>query len=256
MPPARIIHTPEEIDRIRHAASVTADVRDAIAAAAHPGMTTFDLDQIAGEIIRRTGGISAFKNYCGYPGNICISVNDVVVHGIGSPDLILEETDIVSIDVGVKIDGALGDTALTFGFTEPNTEVKRLLDGTRNALDAGIAAARAGAFVRDISAAVERTARRAKLGIVRDYVGHGCGIQLHEPPQIPNYTGFGKGPRLEPGMVLCIEPMLNLGTDQVKIDRKDHWTVRTKDGAWSAHFEHMILITEKEPEILTWQKTM
>ena len=252
----RIIHTPEEIKRIRRAAEVTAGVRDEIARLAHPGMTTFDLDQLAGTLINASGGRSAFKNYHGYPGNICISVNDVVVHGIGRPDQIITEDDIVSIDVGVNIDNAIGDTALTFGFKEPSSEVKRLLEGTRQALMDGIAAARRGAYVRDISAAVEKCARRNKLGVVREYVGHGCGIQLHEPPEVPNYTGFGKGARLEPGMVLCIEPMLNLGTDSVRLDRKDNWTVRTADGSLSAHFEHMILITENEPEVLTWQKTM
>lgn len=252
----RIIHTPEEIKRIRRAAEVTAGVRDEIARLAHPGMTTFDLDQLAGTLINASGGRSAFKNYHGYPGNICISVNDVVVHGIGRPDRIITEDDIVSIDVGVNIDNAIGDTALTFGFKEPSSDVKRLLEGTRQALMDGIAAARRGAYVRDISAAVEKCARRNKLGVVREYVGHGCGIQLHEPPEVPNYTGFGKGARLEPGMVLCIEPMLNLGTDSVKLDRKDNWTVRTADGSLSAHFEHMILITENEPEVLTWQKTM
>ena len=256
MPPARIIHTPEEISRIRRAALVTASVRDELAALTRPGMSTFEVDRLAGELITRTGGISAFKNYGGFPGNICISVNDEVIHGIGRDDVIIKEQDIVSIDVGVKIDGAMGDTALTFGFTEQPDDVKRLLDGTREALMEGIAAARCGAFVHDISAAVEKCARRRKLSIVREFVGHGCGIQLHEPPQVPNYTGSGRGPRLEPGMVLCIEPMLNLGTESVKVDRKDQWTVRTRDGKWSAHFEHMILITENEPEILTWQKMM
>ncbi|MBO5668049.1 MAG: type I methionyl aminopeptidase [Lentisphaeria bacterium] len=252
----RIIHTPEEIVRIRRAAAVTAQVRDEIARLAHPGMTTFDLDQLAGSLINATGGKSAFKNYHGFPGNICISVNDVVIHGIGRPDQIITENDIVSIDVGVTIDHAMGDTALTFSFKEPESDTRRLLDGTRQALMDGIAAARAGSFIRDISAAVEKCARKHKLGIVREYVGHGCGIKLHEPPEVPNYTGWGKGPRLEPGMVLCIEPMLNLGTDSVRLDRKDNWTVRTADGKLSAHFEHMILITDNEPEILTWQKTM
>ena len=256
MPPARIIHTPEEIARIRRAAIITANVRDELAALTRPGMTTFEVDRLAGELIVRTGGSSAFKNYGGFPGNICISVNDEVIHGIGRDDVVLKEDDIVSIDLGIKLDGALADTALTFGFREQPADIKRLLDGTREALMEGIAAARCGAFVHDISAAVEKCARRHKLAIVRDFVGHGCGIQLHEPPQIPNYTGAGRGPRLEPGMVLCIEPMLNLGTESVKVDRKDKWTVRTRDGAWSAHFEHMILITENEPEILTWQKTM
>ena len=136
----RIIHTPEEIVRIRRAAAVTAQVRDEIARLAHPGMTTFDLDQLAGTLINASGGRSAFKNYHGYPGNICISVNDVVVHGIGRPDQIITEDDIVSIDVGVNIDNAIGDTALTFGFKEPSSDVKRLLEGTRQALMEGIAA--------------------------------------------------------------------------------------------------------------------
>ncbi len=256
MAPARIIHTPEEISRIRRAAAVTAQVRDALAQLAHPGMTTFELDMLAGDLIKRTGGKSAFKGYYGYPGNICISMNDTVVHGIGSPDQLITENDIVSIDVGVSIDGAIGDTAATLSFKEPDADVKRLLQGTEESLMCGIAAARGGAFVRDISAAVEKCARKHRLAIVREYVGHGCGIKLHEPPQIPNFTGGGKGARLEPGMVICIEPMLNLGTDAVKLDRNDNWTVRTRDGKWSAHFEHMILITENEPEILTWQKTM
>ena len=256
MAPARIIHTPEEISRIRHAAAVTAQVRDTLAQLARPGMTTFELDMLAVDLIAQTGGKSAFKGYYGYPGNICISMNDTVVHGIGSPEQLITDADIVSIDIGVNIDGAIGDTATTLSFREPDADVKRLLDGTLESLMQGIAAAKCGAFVRDISAAVEKCARKYRLGIVREYVGHGCGIKLHEPPQVPNFTGGGKGPRLEPGMVLCIEPMLNLGTDSVKLDRKDNWTVRTRDGQWSAHFEHMILITDKEPEILTWQKTM
>ena len=138
MASGRIIHTPEEITRIRRAAAVTACVRDDIARMARPGMSTFELDQLAGELINRTGGISAFKNYCGYPGNICISMNDTVIHGIGTPDQIITENDIISIDVGVKIDGALGDTALTFGFKEQTGEVKRLLDGTLDSLMQGI----------------------------------------------------------------------------------------------------------------------
>ena len=257
MPPSRIIHTPDEIARIRRAGAVTAQVREELAKLVHPGMTTFDLDMLAGELISRTGGQSAFKNYYGYPGNICISMNDTVIHGIGSPDQLITENDIVSMDLGVRIDGALGDTAVTVAFREDlPADVARLLAGTEEALYAGIAAARPGAFIRDISAAVEKIAHKHRLAIVRDYVGHGCGIKLHEPPEVPNYTGWGKGPRLEPGMVICIEPMFNLGTDSVKLDRRDNWTVRTKDGSWSAHFEHMILITDKEPEILTWQKMM
>lgn len=252
----QVIHTPDEIERIRRAAALTAQVRDEIAAAARPGMTTFDLDQVAGELIRATGGKSAFLGYRGYPGNICISVNDEVVHGIGRPDRILLESDIVSIDVGVEIDGGVGDTALTFGFGELTPDLKRLLSGTQEALAAGIRQARRGNYIRDISHAVETVAKRHHLGVVREYVGHGCGTSLHEPPEVPNFVGYGKGALLVPGMVICIEPMLNLGTYKVTTDSVDHWTVRTRDGACAAHFEHMVLITENEPEILTWPKTM
>lgn len=251
------VHTAEELIRIRRAAEVTASVRDRIANEVRAGMTTFDLDQIAGEIIRSTGGKSAFLGYCGYPGNICISVNDVVIHGIGRPDVIITGNDVVSIDVGVEIDGAIGDTARTVCLNSaPPNDVKRLLQGTKDALMEGIAAALPGRRVADISRAVEQAAKRHKLGVVRDFVGHGCGIKMHEPPEVPNYTGWGQGPVLAPGMVLCIEPMLTLGSFKVNIDRSDKWTVRTADKSLSAHEEHMILITDKEPEILTWQKTM
>ncbi len=254
----RIIHTEDEIKRIRRAALVTAEVRDAIAAGVRVGMTTFDLDQFAGELIRATGGKSAFLGYHGYPGNICISVNDEVVHGIGRPDRLILDTDIVSIDVGIELDGGIGDTALTVCFQEnPPEKIKRLLEGTREALMAGIRAAKNGNCVRDISQAVESTAKKYLLGVVREYVGHGCGTRLHEPPEVPNFVGsFGRGPLLSPGMVLCIEPMLNLGTARVSTDSVDHWTVRTRDGEYAAHFEHMILITDNEPEILTWPKMM
>ncbi len=253
---AQVIHTPEEIDAIRNAARLTAGVRDSLASLAKPGMTTFDLDQLAGELIRATGGKSAFLGYYGYPGNICISVNDEVVHGIGRPDRIILASDIVSIDVGVAINGGIGDTALTFGFGEQPAAIDRLLKGTQEALMAGIAQARSGNTIRDISHAVESVAKRHRLGVVREYVGHGCGTKLHEPPEVPNYVMPGRGVPLVPGMVICIEPMLNLGTARVTTDRQDHWTVRTNDGAPSAHFEHMVLITDNEPEILTWPKTM
>ena len=257
MPQNFIIHTPEEIARIRIAGHLTAQVRDEIAKRAVPGMSTWEIDRIAGEIIRATGGTSAFLGYSGYPGNICISVNDEVIHGIGRPDRIIREEDIVSIDVGVVFDGAMGDSATTFGFGPQSADRKRLLSGTEEALHAGIKAAVRGRYVKDIALAVERCAHRHGLGIVREYTGHGCGIRLHEPPEVPNYCGWGSGPRLVPGMVLCIEPMLNLGRAAVELDRQDCWTVRTRDGSDSAHFEHMILITDSNPEILTkWQKTM
>ncbi len=254
--PQVIIHTPDEIRRIREAARLTAEVRDRLPKLARPGMSTLEFDRIAAAMIAETGGKSAFAGYRGYPGTICISVNDEVVHGIGRADRFFQEEDIVSIDIGIEFDGAIGDTALTFGFLEKQPDkVERLLTGTYEALMAGIAEARGGNFVRDISRAVETTAKRYRLGVVEQYVGHGCGTKLHEPPEIPNFVTNSRGPRLEPGMILCIEPMLNLGTARVTTDTVDHWTVRTNDGAYSAHFEHMILVTDQEPEILTWLKT-
>ena len=247
-----VIHTEDEIRRIRVAASMTAQAREKIADAVCPGMTTADLNDIAGEIIRSMGGTPTFLNYCGYPGNICISVNDEVVHGIGSRSKFILEGDIVSVDVGVTFDGAVGDSAKTvFAGKGPIPEnIQRLLTETERSLEAGILAARKGGCVRDISAAVEKVANAAKLGIVREYVGHGSGIRLHEPPDVPNFAMLRKGPELQPGMVLCIEPMLNLGTHKVYVE-PDGWTVRTRDGAPSAHFEHMILITENGTEVLT-----
>jgi len=246
-----IIHTPEEIERIRVAARLTAIARDRIADSVQEGMTTKELDMIAGAIIRDMGAEPAFLGYCGYPANICISLNDVVVHGIASQKEIIRKGDIVSVDVGASVNGAMGDTAKTVyvGGT-PDPDVQRLLDGTRLALEAGIKAAVNGNCMHDLSAAVERVAVEHHLGIVREYVGHGCGIRLHEPPDVPNFTTPGQGVKLLPGMVLCIEPMLNLGTHKVFVE-PDQWTVRTADGKKSAHFEHMVLIGEDRTEVLT-----
>lgn len=252
-----IVHTSDEIERIRCAARVTAAVRDRLVELIRPGMTTLECDQLAGHIIAETGGESAFLGYNGYPGNICISLNDEVVHGIGRHDRIIQSDDIVSIDLGVKINGACGDTAVTFGMAaQLPRNIHNLIEATRQALTAGISRAQAGNHIRDISCAIEAVARKFRVGVVRDFVGHGCGIHLHEPPEVPNFVSPFKGPRLVPGMVLAIEPMFNLGTYRVNIDRHDGWTVRTQDGAASAHFEHMVLITDKEPEILTWPRTM
>ena len=250
-----VIHTPEEIEKIRRAMSMTAEVRDQLVSLVRPGMSTLQIDQLAGDLICAVGGKSGFLNYHGFPGNICISLNDEVVHGIGVANRVVQESDIVSLDIGVAYNGAVGDTAVTFGFGELPADTQRLLTATREALMAGIAAARKGNHIRDISRAVEKRAMADQLGIVREMVGHGVGIRLHEPPDVPNYVTAVKGPRLVPGMVLAIEPMLNLGTNRISQD-SDGWTIRTRDGSLSAHFEHSILITETEPEILTWPKTM
>lgn len=248
-----VIHTPEEIGRIRVAAAKTAEVRDRLAELVRPGMTTLQIDLLAGELIHAVGGESAFLNYRGFPGNICISVNDEVVHGIGVDSRIVQERDIVSLDIGVSYGGAVGDSAITVGFGELPAETARLLRATREALMAGIQAAVKDHYIRDISRAIEKRAMRDRLGIVRELVGHGVGMRLHEPPDIPNFVTPIKGPRLVPGMVLAIEPMLNLGGHRV-VSEADGWTIRTRDGSLSAHFEHTILITEQQPEILTWPK--
>jgi len=247
-----IIHTQEEIERIRVAAAAAARAREQIAAAVIPGMTTKELDMIAGAVIRDLGGIPTFLGYSGYPANICISVNEEVVHGIASPRRVINEGDVVSVDVGVTINGAVGDTAKTIyvGSGVPPKDVQRLLSGTELSLEAGILAAKNGNCIQDISRAVERVAVQHDLGVVREYVGHGCGIHLHEPPEIPNFSTRSPGVRLQPGMILCIEPMLNLGTHRVYI-QPDEWTVVTADGKKSAHFEHMVLIKEGQSEVLT-----
>ena len=253
MRPEYVVHTPKEIEKIRKAAHMTAVARDRICSLVHSGMTTKDLDNIAGEVIRSMGGEPVFLNYRGYPGNICISVNDEVVHGIGRHDRFILKGDVVSIDVGVAFDGGVGDSARTVyvgNEEDMPSDIARLLEYTRRSLEAGLAAAHPGGYVQDISRAVEEVAQEAHLGIVREYVGHGCGTRLHEPPDVPNFAQHRKGPKLLPGMVLCVEPMLNLGSHRVYTE-SDGWTVRTRDGEPSAHFEHMILITENGTEVLT-----
>ena len=220
-----------------------------------PGMTTRDVDDMAAAMIAAEGGVSAFLGYRGFPGQLCVSLNDEVVHGIGSSERRILEGDVVSLDVGVKINGFIGDNAISVFVSSkpPPADIFRLIEGTKESLDAAIKVCFPGKNIGDISAAVEKVAKRNRLSIVREYVGHGCGVNLHEPPEIPNYRTRNRGPELRPGMVLAIEPMLNLGRRNVITD-KDGWTVRTSDGSISAHFEHMVLITETKPEILTWQK--
>lgn len=251
-----LIHSDEEIRGIRKAAEATAYLRDSLVKMIAPGMTTGQIDNFAKALIDSTGGVSAFFGYHGFPGQVCISVNDEVVHGIGNTERVLQKGDIVSIDQGIKLNGFIGDTAKTIYIgddSEIPEDIDKLMRETERALNEGIKVCESGNYIRDIGAAVEKVAKSAKLGIVREYVGHGCGVELHEPPEIPNWKTKASGPKLHPGMVICIEPMLNLGTHKVYTE-KDKWTIRTKDGKFSAHFEHMILITDKKPEILTWQK--
>lgn len=249
---AVVIHSEPAIAGIRRAAQATAAVLADLAAFVRPGLSTLDVDRRAAELIRRTGGESAFLGYHGFPGWICISLNDEVIHGIGRADRIIVPGDLVSMDVGVRLRGFVGDCARTVCVgTAPTGIPAALLQATEESLAAGVAKACAGNYVNDISAAVEAVVRRHGFSVVRDFVGHGCGRELHEPPEVPNFAQSSPGARLVPGMVLAIEPMVNTGTHRVEIDRQDRWTVRTADGGLSAHAEHMVLITRDKPEILT-----
>ena len=249
------IYKGSDLEGVRVAAQASAYVLQRLCEAVTPGMSTLDLDRLAAEFIKETGGKSAFLNYHGYPAQICCSVNEVVVHGIGRADKVINPGDIVSLDVGVTVGGFTGDNARTVVAGGVSTPLKdKLLDATRRSLDAGIAAAVPGNRVCDIGAAVEKVVKEAGFSVVRDMVGHGCGRKMHEDPQVPNYRLPGFSPELKPGMILAIEPMVNVGTWRITIDKEDGWTVRTADGSLSAHFEHQILITQKEPEVLTWPK--
>ena len=246
-----IIYSDEEINGIRSAAKKAAEILDTLCRAARPGMNTLELDRLAGRLIRACGGESAFYNYHGFPAQICISINDEVVHGIGRNDRIIKMGDLVSLDVGIRVNGYIGDTARTICVGPPVGQVAVLMSVTRKSLAAAINAAVSSNTVRDIGATVENVVSRAGFSVVRDFVGHGCGVKLHEPPEVPNYPTKKSKEKLRPGMVLALEPMVNIGSHKVKIDG-DGWTVRTADGSLSSHFEHMILITDSKPEILTW----
>ncbi len=248
-----VIKSQRELDRMRQSGRITARVLNKLAALIKPGVTTAELDREAGELIKREGATSAFLGYRGYSANSCISVNEEVVHGIGGKRA-LKKGDIVSIDIGVRYGGYFGDSAATFPVGPISKEKERLIRVASQALEAGIEEARPGHRLYDISAAIEKTAKDAGYSVVRDFVGHGIGSELHEDPQVPNYGKPGTGPLLKAGMVLAIEPMLNQGTHEVKV-LSDGWKVVTRDGRPSAHFEHTVAVTERGPEILTCRKT-
>ena len=214
-----------------------------------PGVTTKELDRIAEEFIRSHGAVPAFLGYNGYPASLCVSVNEQVVHGIPS-DYALREGDVVSVDCGTFMKGFVGDSAYTFAVGEITPEVQRLLDTTKEALYKGTEQARPGNRVGDISAAVQYCAETAGYSVVRELVGHGLGRKMHEDPEVPNYGARGRGPLLKVGMVICIEPMINMGVKQVVFER-DGWTVRTRDRKPSAHFEFAVAITKNGPDVLT-----
>lgn len=244
-----VIKTDEEIECMRTSCRLAATVRDSVAEKIRPGVTTGELDAYAAELIAGFGAKSAFLGYKGFPGNVCLSVNDEVVHGIPGNRRI-QIGDIVSLDCGVHYDGFIGDTAITamVGVTDP--DVMRLIDATRSALHAGIEKAVVDGRLGDISNAIEKVATGAGFSIVREFVGHGVGRTMHEEPQVPNFGPAGKGPRLRHGMTLALEPMVNLGVPGVEV-MEDGWTVLTKDRKPSAHFEHTVAILDGGPEILT-----
>ena len=244
------IKSQREINLMREAGKILAITHEALAKALKPGISTWEIDRLGEEIIRSYGCVPSFKNYQGYPASICISVNDEVVHGIPSKKRILKEGDIVSLDAGVIYKGYHSDAARTHGVGEISPEATQLIEVTKQCFFEGIKYAKSGNHLNDVSSAIQAYAESFGYGVVRDLVGHGIGNQLHEDPEVPNFARRKKGIRLQPGMTLAIEPMINAGKLDVRwLD--DDWTVITKDGSLSAHYENTILITEEEPEILS-----
>jgi len=243
------IRTQEEIEKIRRSSQLVARALQEVKRAVRPGVTTEELDRIAEETIRKGGGRPAFKGYRGFPASLCVSVNDEVVHGIPGKRR-LKEGDIVSLDLGVLMDGYYGDAAITVPVGKISKLAERLLRVTEEALYKGIEKARVGNRLFDISHAIQTWVEAAGFSVVRDFVGHGIGRHLHEEPQVPNFGPPNQGPRLVAGMVLAIEPMVNTGTWRVKV-LGNGWTVVTEDGGLSAHFEHTVAITEGGPQILS-----
>lgn len=243
------IKSAQDIEKIREAGKLAAQALRELERLIRPGVPTIELDRFVEAFLKDRGAVPAFKGYRGYPANICVSVNEEVVHGIPSPRR-LAQGDIVGIDLGSLKDGFYGDAAVTFGVGEIDEERRRLLRVTREALAKGIQQARAGNRLNDIGSAVQQHVERNGFSVVRDFVGHGIGRRLHEEPQVPNFGKAGTGVRLRAGMVLAIEPMVNAGTWEVQV-AEDRWTVVTRDRSCSAHFEHTVAVTESAPEILT-----
>jgi methionyl aminopeptidase len=250
------IKRPEEVARMRHAGAILVDVLGVLAAELRPGVSTIELDEIAERMIRDAGAIPSFLGYGGsrgtipFPGSICVSINEEVVHGIPSGERRIRVGDVVALDIGCIWQGWHADTARTFVIGQPSKRVARLIDATRRGMEAGIAAAVPGSRLGDVGAAIEAVAHEGGYGIVRPFVGHGIGTAMHEDPQVPNYGRPGTGMRIEAGMCFAIEPMFNLGGDDVAL-LDDGWTVVTADGSISAHFEDTIAVTPSGPEVLT-----
>jgi methionyl aminopeptidase len=244
-----IIKSDREIAIMRQAGRIVAEVLRVLGEQVRPGMKTKELDVIAEKEAKRLGAKPSFKGYHGFPANLCVSVNDEIVHGIPG-DKVLNDGDVVSLDFGVIYNGFQGDAAVTVPVGEASPEARRLIEATRDSLETGIAAARAGATLGDVSADIQKYAESRGYSVVREYTGHGIGREMHEDPQIPNFGLPGTGPVLKKGMALALEPMLNMGDWRTRV-ASDHWTVLTADGSLSAHFEHTIAINDNEPEVLT-----
>lgn len=244
------IKSEQELERMRLACRITAMARKAAADAVRPGVTTGEIDRIVRKTIEDQGAKPSFFGYGGFPASACVSVNDEVIHGIPSPTRVVQEGDIVKVDVGAFIDGFHGDCAATIPCGAVSEEAMRLIEVTRQSFYEGIKLAREGNRVSDISAAVQSYVEENGFSVVRAYVGHGVGSALHEAPEVPNFGRPGHGIRLQRGMTLAIEPMVNVGVYDIKV-LPDGWTVKTKDGKLSAHYENSVAITDGEPEILT-----
>lgn len=245
-----VIKSPRELKLMREACRISANALKLAGTAVEPGVSTLEIDTLIAKYIEKEGATASFLGYGGFPKSSCISVNNVVIHGIPSKNCILKAGDIVSIDVGAFFEGYHGDNAYTFPCGEISKEAEALLKTTEESLYEGIKAAQAGARVGDIGHAVQSYVESRSYSVVRDFVGHGVGAKLHEEPSVPNYGTPGRGVRLIPGMTIAIEPMINMGTHKVRV-LDDEWTTVTEDGSLSAHFEHSIVITPDGPKILT-----
>jgi methionyl aminopeptidase len=240
-----------ELDKMRRSGRILADTIDRVLDAVAPGTTTLDLDRLAAEHIRAAGAIPSFLGYKGFTASICASINNEIVHGIPSRDRVIREGDVLSLDFGAIWEGFHSDSAVTvFVGAPPSDDAKRLVEATQEALDAGISVLRPGGRLSDIGHAIEQVAARHRVGVVREYGGHGIGRAMHEDPFIQNWGPPGRGPEMKPGLTVAIEPMFNLGGDETRL-LNDGWTVVTADGSLSAHFEHTIAVTEDGHEVLT-----
>jgi len=244
-----LLKSPQEVEKMRRAGEIVAGAHRSVREMLRPGITTAQVDRVVEEYIRGHGGTPAFKGYRGFPASVCASVNEEVVHGIPGPR-VLEDGDIIGVDIGVQAGGFYSDAAQTLPLGTPSVAVARLLEVTRAALLAGIEQAKAGNRVGDVSSAIQRRVEGAGFSVVQSLVGHGIGRSMHEDPQVPNFGRPGEGPALKVGMVLAIEPMVNAGSPDIEV-LDDEWTVVTRDGSLSAHFEHTVAITDEGPMILT-----